>query len=178
MGLMLDINFHFKTEGFRRLAQAVAPANLTWLEIDSHDAPSLALIRRDAPCPIASCETLHGRREFKPYFENYAQDVAIIDVIWNGLAESLKIAAMADVYETNVAPHNFYGHLCSMISAHFSAAVPNFRIMEIDLDSAPWRDEFYDTVPVIENGELVVPMRPGWGIEVNEKAVRARPPKG
>ncbi len=178
MGLMLDINFHFKTEGFRRIADAVAPARLTWLEVDTHDAPSLALIRRDAPCPVASCETLHGRREFKPYFENYAQDVAIIDVIWNGLAESLKIAAMADVYETNVAPHNFYGHLCSAISAHFSAAVPNFRIMEIDIDSAPWRDEFYDSVPVIENGELVLPLKPGWGIEVNEKAVRARPPKG
>ena len=177
MGLMLDINFHFKTEGFRRIAEAVAPARLTWLEIDTHDAPSLALIRRDAPCPIASCETLHGRREFKPYFENYAQDVAIIDVVWNGLAESLKIAAMADVYETNVAPHNFYGHLCSAISAHFSAAVPNFRIMEIDIDSAPWRDEFYTTVPTIENGEFVLPMTPGWGIEVNEKAVRARPPK-
>jgi len=177
MGLMLDINFHFKTEGFRRIAEAVAPARLTWLEVDTHDAPSLALIRRDAPCPVASCETLHGRREFKPYFENYAQDVAIIDVIWNGLAESLKIAAMADVYETNVAPHNFYGHLCSAISAHFSAAVPNFRIMEIDLDSAPWRDEFYDSVPEIENGELKLPTRPGWGIEVNEKAVRARPPK-
>jgi galactonate dehydratase len=177
MGLMLDINFHFKTEGFRRLAQAVEPVNLTWLEIDTHDAASLALIRRDAPCPIASCETLHGRREFKPYFESYAQDVAIVDVIWNGLAESLKIAAMADVYETNVAPHNFYGHLCSMISAHFSAAVPNFRIMEIDIDSAPWRDEFYDSAPAIEGGELILPMRPGWGIEVNEKAVRARPPK-
>lgn len=177
MGLMLDINFHFKTEGFRRIAEAVAPARLTWLEVDTHDAPSLALIRRDAPCPIASCETLHGRREFKPYFENYSQDVAIIDVIWNGLAESLKIASMADVYETNVAPHNFYGHLCSMISAHFSAAVPNFRIMEIDIDSAPWRDEFYDAMPSIEDGELVLPTRPGWGIEVNEKAVRARPPK-
>jgi L-alanine-DL-glutamate epimerase-like enolase superfamily enzyme len=176
MGLMLDINFHFKTEGFRRIAEAVAPARLTWLEVDTHDAPSLAIIRRDAPCPVASCETLHGRREFKPYFENYAQDVAIVDVIWNGLAESLKIASMADVYETNVAPHNFYGHLCSAISAHFSAVVPNFRIMEIDIDSAPWRDEFYDTVPVIENGELVLPMKPGWGIDVNEKAVRARPP--
>ena len=177
MGLMLDINFHFKTEGFRRIAEAVAPAHLTWLEVDTHDAPSLALIRRDAPCPIASCETLHGRREFKPFFENYAQDVAIIDVVWNGLAELLKIAAMADVYETNVAPHNFYGHLCSAISAHFSATVPNFRIMEIDIDSAPWRDEFYTTVPKIENGEFVLPMAPGWGIDVNEKAVRARPPK-
>ena len=161
--MMLDVNFHFKTEGFRRIAEAVAPANLTWLEIDTHDAPALALIRRDAPCPIASCETLHARRDFRPYFENYAMDVAIVDVIWNGLAESLKIAAMADVYEMNVAPHNFYGHLCSAISAHFSAAVPNFRIMEIDIDSAPWRDEFYDSVPVIENGEFVLSMQAGLG---------------
>ena len=39
------------------------------------------------------------------------------------MIESLKIAAMADVYEMNVAPHNFYGHLSSVISAHFCAAV-------------------------------------------------------
>ena len=142
MGLMLDINFNFKTEGFQRIAEAVAPFDLTWLEIDTHDPAALALIRRGAPCPIASCETLHHRREFKPFFEAYATDVAIIDVVWNGLAESLKIAAMADVYEVNVAPHNFYGHLCSAISAHFCAIVPNFRVMEIDIDSVPWRDEF------------------------------------
>jgi galactonate dehydratase len=177
MGIHLDINFNFKTEGFKRIAEAVAPANLTWLEIDTHDAPALAEIKRGAPCPIASCETLHGRREFKPFFENYATDVAIIDVIWNGLNESLKIASMADVYEINVAPHNFYGHLCSAISATFSAVVPNFRVMEIDIDSAPWRDEFYTVVPAIENGEFILPKGPGWGIDVNEKAVRARPPK-
>ena len=177
MGIHLDINFHFKTEGFKRIADAVAPANLTWLEIDTHDAQALAEIKRGAPCPIASCETLHGRREFKPFFDHYATDVAIIDVIWNGLNESLKIAAMADVYEVNCAPHNFYGHLCSAISATFSAVAPNFRVMEIDIDSAPWRDEFYETVPVIENGEFVLPTGPGWGINVNEKAVRARPPK-
>jgi hypothetical protein len=46
---MLDINFHFKTEGFKRIAEAVAPANLTWLEIDTHDAPALAEIKRAAP---------------------------------------------------------------------------------------------------------------------------------
>jgi len=32
-------------------------------------------------------------------------------------------------------------------------------------------------VPVIENGELVLPDRPGWGTEVNEEAVRAHAPK-
>ena len=177
MGIHLDINFNFKTEGFKRIADAVAQASLTWLEIDTHDAPALAEIKRGAPCPIASCETLHGRREFKPFFDHYATDVAIVDVIWNGLNESLKIASMADVYEVNVAPHNFYGHLCSAISATFSAIVPNFRVMEIDIDSAPWRDEFYTVVPAIENGQFVLPKGPGWGIDVNEAAVRARPPK-
>jgi galactonate dehydratase len=178
MGIHLDINFNFKTEGFKRIAAAVADAKLTWLEIDTHDAPALAEIKRSAPCPIASCETLHGRREFKPFLEHYATDVAIVDVIWNGLVESAKIASMADVHEINVAPHNFYGHLCSAISATFSAIVPNFRVMEIDIDSAPWRDEFYTVVPAIENGEFILPAGPGWGIDVNEKAVRARPPKG
>jgi galactonate dehydratase len=177
MGIHLDTNFNFKTEGFKRMAEAVAGANLTWLEIDTHDAQALAEIKRSAPCPIASCETLHGRREFKPFFDHYATDVAIVDVIWNGLLESAKIASMADVYEINVAPHNFYGHLCSAISATFSAIVPNFRVMEIDIDSAPWRDEFYTVVPTIENGEFILPAGPGWGIDVNEKAVRARPPK-
>jgi len=177
-GLHLDINFHFKTEGFRRVAEAVAPFHMSWLELDTYDPDALAFIRRGAPCPIASCEVLTSRREFKRYFETYAVDVAIIDVPWNGLIESVKIAAMAEAYEMNVAPHNFYGHLCSMMSAHFSAVVPNFRIMEIDIDSVRWRDEFYVGLPVIEHGMLHLPERPGWGIEVNEAAVRARPPQG
>ncbi len=175
--LMLDINFNFKTEGFRRIADAVAPYDLTWLEVDTHDPASLALIRNRAPCPVASCETLCHRRDFKPYFEAYAMDVAIIDVIWNGLAESLKIGTMAEIYEVNVAPHNFYGHLATAMNAHFSAVVPNFRIMETDVDSVPWRDEFVTAVPVIEDSELVLPTGPGWGIDVNEAAVRARPPR-
>src|SRR5262245_14215840 len=176
MAIMLDTNFHFRTEGFRRIAEAVGPAKLTWLELDAHDPQSIALIRRDSPVPIASGETLLERRDFRPYFESYAFDTAIVDVVWNGFYESLKIAAMADVYEVNVAPHNFYGHLASAISAHFCAAVPNFRIMEIDLDRVKWRDEFFTTAPTIQDGDYVLPTGPGWGVEVNEAAVRARPP--
>jgi galactonate dehydratase len=142
-----------------------------------HDPRSIALIRQEARCPIASGETLLERRDFRPYFENYAFDTAIVDVIWNGFYESLKIAAMADVYEVNVAPHNFYGHLASAISAHFCAAVPNFRIMEIDIDGVPWRDDIVDHPPVFENGDYVLSNRPGWGVEPNEAAIKARPPK-
>jgi len=177
VGIMLDTNFHFRTEGFKRIANAVGSTGLTWLELDIHDPKSIAMIRRDAPCPIASGETLLERRDFRPYLEAYAFDTAIVDVIWNGFAESLKIASMADVYEVNVAPHNFYGHLASAISAHFCAAVPNFRIMEIDIDGVPWRDEIVDNPPVFENGDYILPKGPGWGVEPNEEAMRRHPPK-
>jgi L-alanine-DL-glutamate epimerase-like enolase superfamily enzyme len=177
MEIMLDVNFHFRTEGFIRLADAVAPFALSWLEIDSNDAAALALVRQRAPCPIASCETLVGRREFRPFFEAQAVDVAIIDVPWNGLSESLKIAAAAETYDVNIAPHNFYGHLATMMGAHLGAVAPNLRTMEYDIEGVPWRDDFVTAVPVVENGELVLPDGPGWGIEVNEAAVRSRPPK-
>jgi L-alanine-DL-glutamate epimerase-like enolase superfamily enzyme len=84
---------------------------------------------------------------------------------------------MAEPYEINCAPHNFYGHLASAISAHFCAAVPNFRIMEIDIDSVTWRDDFVKTPPVIENGDYILPTGPGWGVEVNEAGLRAHPAK-
>jgi L-alanine-DL-glutamate epimerase-like enolase superfamily enzyme len=127
--------------------------------------------------PIASCESLFGRRQFRPFFENRSIDVSIIDVPWNGLAESLKIAAMAEAYEINCAPHNFYGHMSTLMSANLCAAMPNFRIMEIDIDDVPWKDDLVTHPPVIQNGELIVPTRPGWGADINEEAVRAHPPK-
>jgi galactonate dehydratase len=178
MGIHLDVNYHFKTEGNLKVAKAVEPFDLTWLEIDTWDPASLALIRRQAPCPIASLESVTGRRAFRPFLDAYSTDVAIIDVIWNGFLESIKIAAMAEAYEVNCAPHNYYGHLCSAVSAHFCAVVPNFRVMEIDIDSVSWRDELFVNAPKIEDGELILPTGPGWGVEVNEAAVRARPPKG
>jgi galactonate dehydratase len=103
--------------------------------------------------------------------------VAIIDVAWNGILESMKIASMADSYEVNVAPHNFNGHIGSLMSAHMCAAIPNFRVMEIDIEDVPWKDDLVTPVPVIENGELVLPKGPGWGVEVNEDVIRAHPPQ-
>jgi L-alanine-DL-glutamate epimerase-like enolase superfamily enzyme len=89
----------------------------------------------------------------------------------------MKIAACAEAHEVNVAPHNFYGHLCTMMNAHFAAAVPNLRIMEIDIDRLAWDDELFTCVPKIENGALVLPDTPGWGIAPNEEALAAHPPK-
>ncbi|MBS0244079.1 MAG: mandelate racemase/muconate lactonizing enzyme family protein, partial [Proteobacteria bacterium] len=176
---LLDLNFNFKTEGYIRLVRSLEQRHhrLMWVEIDSFDPRALALIRRSIATPLASCESLFTRRQFKDYFENYAMDIGIVDLPWNGILESMKIAAMAEAYEVNCAPHNFYGHLSTLMSAHFCAAIPNFRIMEIDIDDVPWKDDLVTEPPRIENGHLVVPNKPGWGADVNEAAVRRHPPK-
>ncbi|UYN95396.1 MAG: mandelate racemase/muconate lactonizing enzyme family protein [Enhydrobacter sp.] len=177
MGILLDTNFNFKTEGYIKVARLCEPYDLFWLEIDSYDPEGLRLIRDRAPMAVASCESLFTRRQFRPFFENRSIDVAIIDVPWNGLMEGLKIAAMAEAYEINCAPHNFYGHMSTLMSAHLCATMPNFRVMEIDIDDVPWKDDLVTHPPVIEKGELIVPTRPGWGADVNEEAVRAHPPR-
>jgi L-alanine-DL-glutamate epimerase-like enolase superfamily enzyme len=177
MDILVDLNFNYKTEGFRKMARAMEPFDLFWVEIDSYAPKALRTIRDSTTIPLASGECLFGRRDYLPFFEGHAMDTVIIDTPWNGVAESLKIAAMADAYEINVAPHNFYGHLATMMNANFCAVVPNFRIMEIDLDKVPWYDELFTVQPRIEDGHLLLPDGPGWGTEVNEEAVRAHPPR-
>ena len=159
------------------MARALEPLDLVWLEIDLYDPPGLARIRNSARTPIASLESIYGRRNFRPFFEQQSVDYAIIDVAWNGILESVKIANMADSFEVNCAPHNFNGHLGSLISAHFCAAIPNFKVMEIDIDDVTWKDDIVTVPPVIENGDLLLPTGPGWGADVNEDFVRAHPPK-
>ena len=177
MDILVDLNFNFKTEGFLKAARVLEPFDIFWVEIDTRDPRALRDIRRGTRIPVASGEALFGRRDYKPYLEHHAVDVLIIDAPWNGVAESLKIAAIADAYETNVAPHNFYGHLATMMSAHFCAVVPNFRIMEIDPDRVPWYDDLVTVRPEVSQGSLVLPAGPGWGTDVNEEAVRAHPPR-
>ena len=138
MDILLDLNFNCATEGYVKILRSIAEHDMFWVEIDSYNPDALGYIRSQSPHPISSCETLMGLREFLPYFNAQAMDVAIIDAVWNGVWQSMKIAAAAEAYEVNVAPHNFYGHLCSFMNAHFAAAVPHLRIMEIDIDRLAW----------------------------------------
>ena len=126
---------------------------------------------------IASLEAIYGRGGYLPYFENYAVDTAIVDPVWNGFSEAMKIASLADTFELNVAPHTFCSPFHTLISTHFAAAIPNLRIMEHDVDIVPWHQDLFGAIPQIENGEVVVPKKPGWGAEIDEQAIRAHPPR-
>ena len=163
--ILLDLNHNFRAEGLRRISQALADQNLMWLEVDVCDPVALAMAKTTSPIPIASCETLIGLGEFLPYLERRAVDFAIVDVMWNGAWEAIKIAAACRAFDVNVAPHGFSSHLSTMMSAHFCAAIPNLKIMEVDIDRLDGEDAYVTIAPEFSDGLLTVPDTPGWGTE-------------
>jgi galactonate dehydratase len=171
---IVDLNFNLTTEGVLRIARALQDDGLMWLEVDAFDPTSLAAVRRGTSIPICSGENLYTNREFRPFLEETAMDVASVDVIWNGFHQAKKIADLAETFEVNCAPHNYYSHLATFISAQWCAAIPNVRILEVDVDDVPWREEL-TAVPEIRDGELLIPTGPGWGTDVNEKILREHP---
>jgi len=177
MDILIDLNFNARTEGFVSMIQALRDIPLFWVELDIYNPPAMAWIRQHSHAPIAACETLFGTRQLLPYLQAQAIDVAIIDAVWNGVWQAMKMAALADTFDVNIAPHNFYSHHATMMNVHFAAAVPNLRIMETDIDRLPWDDEIVSHVPRIINGTIAVPDTPGWGCDPVETALRAHPPK-
>ena len=172
---IVDLNFSLEPEGCLHVANALRDFGLLFLEVDLFDAAALALVRQRAPMPVCSGENLYGSRGFRPFLEAAAMDVASVDVIWNGFHQAKKIADLAETFEVNCAPHNYYSHLATFISAQWCAAIPNARILEIDVDDVPWREEIVTALPEIADGELRVPAGPGWGVDVVEEALREHP---
>jgi L-alanine-DL-glutamate epimerase-like enolase superfamily enzyme len=173
--LMLDLNFSVRPEAVRAFGEALDPLGLAWLEIDMAEPEGLADARGHIATPIASCEAVYGLAGYLPYLQARAVDVAIVDVVWNGLWESVRIAALAEAHAVNVAPHNFYGHLATHTSLHFAAAVPNLHVLELEVDDVPWHADLVTHPVVVEDGHALVPDRPGWGCDVDEAALAERP---
>lgn len=171
----LDLNFHFKPEACMRIAKVLEPYNLQWLELDRYDPDALLQIKQSTATKICSGENLFYMQGYLPYFERHAADVFMIDVPWNGFAQAKKIGDLADVFQLNVAPHNYYSHLSTFMSASLSAVLPNVRIMEIDIDDVPWKNELATAVPEISSGYMTIPRGPGWGADINEAVARAHP---
>lgn len=169
--LILDLNFNFKPEGSIQIARALEALNLLWLEIDMPDPRALAEVKRSTSTRICTGETLFYMHEYLPFFQAQAADIMMIDVPWNGFSQSKKVGDLAEVFQINVSPHNYYSHLSSFISASLCATLPNVRIMEIDIDDVPWKDELVTTVPELVDGYMTVPTGPGWGTEIVEDVV-------
>ncbi|MFC1714240.1 mandelate racemase/muconate lactonizing enzyme family protein [Candidatus Poribacteria bacterium] len=169
VGIALDVAFTFKLGGAIKLARTLEPYNLMWLETETLDPEALRLIRESTTTTICTGESIFGMHGYKPYLHLHAQDIIMPDLAWNGITMGKKIADMAHAYDTLFAPHNCHSPLTTLISANVSATVPNFFILEFDVDDAPWRDDIMTHPLEIENGFLKLSERPGLGSDLIEK---------
>jgi galactonate dehydratase len=175
VGIALDVAFRFKLGGAIKLAQALEPYELMWLEVETFDPDALRLVRESTRTTICTGESLFGTQGFRPYFERHAQDVVMPDLAWNGITMGKKIADMAHTYDVLCAFHNCHSPMNTLVSAAVAATIPNFFILEFDVDDAPWRDDMMTHPFEIERGHLKLPTRPGLGSDLVEAELLKHP---
>ena len=178
MGILFDVGQEYRMGGIVRLARALEPFDLYWLEAEGFDPDALLSARRQTRTRICHGEALIRREQFRPFLERHVTDVVMIETLANGLSEARRICELAAHYDTMFSPHNYMSPLATLINAHLCAAMPNLEILEIDMDDVPWTWDLIDQELEIVDGELVVPSRPGLGANIVEEVVARHPLAG
>ena len=177
----IDMHGRYDTYAAIRVAQALEPYNLMWLEepVPPENVDAMREVKRATRTPICAGENLYLRWGFRDLIEKQAVDVIMPDLPkCCGISEGRKIATMAEVYYIPLAPHNVCGPLGTIASCHVCASVPNFLILEWHwVDRPAWHELVCADPPLIQDGHIKLPDGPGLGVELNEEAAReyARP---
>jgi len=164
------------------IAHALEPLRPMWLEdmLPVGNVEAWASLRRATSIPILGSERAFGRYAIAPFLQQDAVDIVKQDVGWcGGLTEFVKVAALCALYERPITPHNCLGPVGAMASVHAAAAVPNLFLMEsIRAFSTGFFAALADGAPVVREGAIDVPERPGLGVRLREdviaRAVRER----
>ena len=89
-----------------------------------------------------------------PLLERRLVDVIQPDLCHaGGITETKKIAALAEAYYVQVAPHSPQGPVSTAAAAHLALAIPNFLILEF-VRSAPYRDRVLREPWIVRDGHL------------------------
>jgi L-alanine-DL-glutamate epimerase-like enolase superfamily enzyme len=118
--------------------------------------------------PITGGEGFRTLEQFKVYLENKAYSIVQPDVGFCGITEAYRIAEMADRYGVDVCPHSWHNGLMCTAHAHYVAALPNPRVLELCMIQGPLQWGILAEPPVIEDGWLLLPDKPGLGVELAE----------
>jgi L-alanine-DL-glutamate epimerase-like enolase superfamily enzyme len=146
------------------LGKQLADQNVYWFEepILSQDIEGYRRLRAALPMAIAMGEHVHSRRDFIPYIQSGAIDVVQPDMCFvGGVTEAMRIGRIADSFGLAMAPH-----FMTVLHIHVAAALPRAAYVEF----YPFMDDLLVEGLVVENGQLLVPTRPGHGVDFTEAA--------
>ncbi|MCZ7447356.1 galactarate dehydratase [Agrobacterium rhizogenes] len=179
----------FEPAAARQLGNALAPYDPLFFEepLRPENIEMWGDLKQGLNCTLATGESLYNRNEFLRLLQVKGADIIQPDIcVVGGISEMRRIAALAEAHFVSIAPHNPMGPLATAVNVHFSAAQQNFRILEYRLpkgqcyvyggtDLEKREDETrYVVDPYLpKDGYLELrPDRPGWGVEMDEKAMQ------
>ena len=175
--LAIDMHGRYDISAGIRVAQALEPFDLMWLEepVPPENIDTMREVKRCTRTPICAGENLYTRWGFRELIEKQAVDVIMPDLPkCGGLSEGRKIANHAETYYIPFAPHNVCGPLGTIASCHCCASIPNFLVLEWHwVDRPHWHELVLVDPPLIQDGYIVLPEGPGLGVELNEEALAA-----
>jgi len=177
--LMFEVHGRLSVSCAIELAERLEGYHLTWFEepVTPTSLDFLCEVKQAARVPIAAGERLYTLEDFYRLTALRACDVVQPDLAHcGGLWIGKKIAAMAQAQDMLVSPHCSVGPVALCAALHFDWSTPNVRIQEnfADYDIA-WRDELVCGWTGCCDGECILPVGPGLGIELNIDACHKHP---
>ena len=175
VAIKIDCHSFFDVDLAVEVARRLEPQRLSWYEepVPPQKVEDTRAIRDAITQPMAGGEFLFGMQGFAPLISNQAVDVVMPDVKHcGGLQEARHIAALADLYDVAVSPHNPSGPVATAASVQLCAGMPNFDILEYQWGEVSWRGELVDPPERFEAGQIALTDRPGLGVELNDALVR------
>ncbi|WP_111734222.1 mandelate racemase/muconate lactonizing enzyme family protein [Roseovarius amoyensis] len=177
--LLFGTHGQFTTAGAIRLGQAIEPFSPLWFEepVPPDCVGQMAQVAARVRIPVATGERLTTKAEFAPVLREGA--AAILQPALGragGLWEARKIAAMAEVYNAQMAPHLYAGPIEWAANIHLAVSIPN--ILMCETIETEFHNRLIGGTIRVENGFVGAPEAPGLGIEVDEALARAHPYEG
>jgi len=179
--LLFGTHGQFSVSGAKRMARMMEKYDPLWFEEPTPpERPEMmAQVAAATNIPIATGERLTTKYEFIRVLEQGAANIIQMNLgRVGGILEAKKVAALAESYYAHIAPHLYCGPIVGAANIQVSATCPNFLILE---SIRKW-DGFYAdilTQPILwEDGHVIIPDRPGLGVELNEDLARAHPWEG
>jgi L-alanine-DL-glutamate epimerase-like enolase superfamily enzyme len=179
--LLFGTHGQFSVSGAKRLAKAIEPYDPLWFEEPTPpDMPErMAEVAAATSIPVATGERLTTRFEFSRVLAHSAASILQMNLgRVGGILEAKKIAAMAETYYAQIAPHLYCGPLVGAANIQIAAASPNFLILESIEQWGGFHADILTSPIRMEAGYVIVPDAPGLGVELNEDVARQHPYKG
>jgi len=181
MGWDYDIIVHCHWEYDLRtaiqLAEAVEPIKPLWLEdpMPPDFSPAWVRLASVSKVPVLTGENLARRQGFMDFIVNRGLDIAQLDVRnTGGLLESKKIADLADAFSIPMCSHNTGSIVCNYAAVQWACSVRDFLGAETVIGRGGWMDDvILHDGPVVKDGHITLPDKPGIGIELNPDVVKA-----